>query len=348
MYLIDNNEILSVKKNINVVYSHLQGFQEAPVVKNPPASTGDIREMGPITGSRRSSGGGYGNPLQYSWLENPMDRGAWWAIVHRVTELDMTEATLHARIVVVIICINLPLLLENTRFLPLVLKVMHNLAFPCISNLKFSHSWPSAMLASSSSSYLSSFLFLYFSLFWLQHAAYGIVVPQPGIEPALPALEGGILTTGPSGNSCSLFLKPLCSHSLSLESFWWLIHSLFLGVSSNVTSAERPSTCSVKQSDWSAIEITWRPVQSMDWKSFQRRFSEAGRQSEHVRFSWTWAGDLRPAACPSHCPLSGEILGGSYFLPSGWVHLDVNFLQELEYQKSRERLIPAGEQKVDS
>ena len=69
-----------------------------------------------------------------------MDRGAWWAIVHRVTELDMTEATLHARIVVVIICINLPLLLENTRFLPLVLKVMHNLAFPCISNLKFSHS----------------------------------------------------------------------------------------------------------------------------------------------------------------------------------------------------------------
>ena len=56
------------------------------VVKNPPASTGDIREMGPITGSRRSSGGGYGNPLQYSWLENPMDRGAWWAIVHRVTD----------------------------------------------------------------------------------------------------------------------------------------------------------------------------------------------------------------------------------------------------------------------
>ena len=201
--------------------------------------------------------------------------------------------------------------------------------------------------------FLKSLLNLLQHCFWFifrffGREACGILNPWPGIEPVPPALEGGILTTGPSGNSCSLFLKPLCSHSLSLESFWWLIHSLFLGVSSNVTSAERPSTCSVKQSDWSAIEITWRPVQSMDRKSFQRRFSEAGRQSEHVRFSWTWAGDLRPAACPSHCPLSGEILGGSYFLPSGWVHLDVNFLQELEYQKSRERLIPAGEQKVDS
>ena len=86
-------------------------------------------------------GEGNGYPLQYSGLENSMDRGAWWATVHRVTELDTTEVTLHACIVVVIIiCINLPLLLKNTRFLPLVLKVMHNLVFPCISNLKFSHS----------------------------------------------------------------------------------------------------------------------------------------------------------------------------------------------------------------
>ena len=98
--------------------------------------------------------------------------------------------------------------------------------------------------------------------------------------------------------TCSLFLKPLCSHSLSLQSFWWLIHPLSLGFSSNITSAERPSTCSVKQSDWSAIEITWWPVQSMDWKSFQRRFSEAGRQSEHVRFSWTWAGVLDQQPVP--------------------------------------------------
>ena len=52
--------------------------------------------MGSVLGIRRSSGGGHGNPLQYSCLENPMDRGAWWATVHGVTELDMTEATQHA------------------------------------------------------------------------------------------------------------------------------------------------------------------------------------------------------------------------------------------------------------
>ena len=98
-------------------------------------------DMGSIPGLGRSSGRGYGNPLQYSYLENPMDRGAWWATVQRVTELDTTQVTFHAHIVmVIIICINLPLLLENIRFLPLVFKVMHNLAFPCISNLKFSHS----------------------------------------------------------------------------------------------------------------------------------------------------------------------------------------------------------------
>ena len=133
------------------------------MVKNPPASMGDIREMSLIPGSRRSSGGAYGNPLQYSCLENPMDRGAWWATVHRVTELDMTEGTLHARImVVIIICINLPLLLENTRFLPLVLKVMHYLAFPCISFMTFSHASLLLFLT------LVKFsLFLYFSLFWL-------------------------------------------------------------------------------------------------------------------------------------------------------------------------------------
>ena len=60
---------------------------------NPPASAGDVRDVGLIPGSRRSPGGGPGNPLQYSFLENPMDRGAWQAIVHSVAELDMTEVT---------------------------------------------------------------------------------------------------------------------------------------------------------------------------------------------------------------------------------------------------------------
>ena len=48
-------------------------------------------EPGLIPGSERSPGEGNGNPLQCSCLENPMDRGAWWATVHEVTELDMTE-----------------------------------------------------------------------------------------------------------------------------------------------------------------------------------------------------------------------------------------------------------------
>ena len=61
------------------------------MVKNPPASAGDIRDMGSIAGSGRSPEEGNGNPLQYSCLRNPMDRGAWWATVHGFTkELDMT------------------------------------------------------------------------------------------------------------------------------------------------------------------------------------------------------------------------------------------------------------------
>ena len=54
-------------------------------VKNPPANAGDIRDAGSIPRSGRCPGGGHGNPLQYSCLENPMDRGAWQATVHRVT-----------------------------------------------------------------------------------------------------------------------------------------------------------------------------------------------------------------------------------------------------------------------
>ena len=49
------------------------------VVKDPTANAGNIRDAGLIPGSGRSPGGGYGNPLQYTCLENPMDRGAWQA-----------------------------------------------------------------------------------------------------------------------------------------------------------------------------------------------------------------------------------------------------------------------------
>ena len=56
------------------------------MIKNLPANTGDTRDEGSIPGSGRSPGEENGNPLQYSCLENPMDRIAWWATVHRVTK----------------------------------------------------------------------------------------------------------------------------------------------------------------------------------------------------------------------------------------------------------------------
>ena len=60
--------------------------QVALVVKNPSANAGDLRDAGSYPGSGRSPGGGHGNPLQYSCLENPMGRGAWWATIHRITK----------------------------------------------------------------------------------------------------------------------------------------------------------------------------------------------------------------------------------------------------------------------
>ena len=56
------------------------------MVKNTSANAGDLRDTGSILGSGRSSEGGHGNPLQYSCLENPMDRGPWQATVHGVTK----------------------------------------------------------------------------------------------------------------------------------------------------------------------------------------------------------------------------------------------------------------------
>ena len=56
------------------------------MVKNPPTNAEDTRDAGSIPGSRRSPGEGKGNPLQCSCLENPRDRGAWQATVHRVAK----------------------------------------------------------------------------------------------------------------------------------------------------------------------------------------------------------------------------------------------------------------------
>ena len=65
--------------------------------KNPPASAGDTRETGLTPELGKSPGGRRGNPLQYSCLENVVDRGVWWATVHGVAESDMIEMTQHAQ-----------------------------------------------------------------------------------------------------------------------------------------------------------------------------------------------------------------------------------------------------------
>ena len=70
--------------------------EQSLVVKNPPANAGDVRDMGSVPGLR-FPGGGNGNTLQYYCLENPMDRGAWQATIHRLTESDRTEATQHTQ-----------------------------------------------------------------------------------------------------------------------------------------------------------------------------------------------------------------------------------------------------------
>ena len=61
------------------------------MVKNSSANAGDARDVDSIPLSGKSPRAGHGNPLEYSCLGNPMDRGVWWATVHGVTESDTTE-----------------------------------------------------------------------------------------------------------------------------------------------------------------------------------------------------------------------------------------------------------------
>ena len=76
-----------------VVYLFLSwASQVVLVVKNTPTNAVDVGDMGSIPGLGRSPGGGHGNPLQYSCLENTMDREALWATVHSRKDLDTTEA----------------------------------------------------------------------------------------------------------------------------------------------------------------------------------------------------------------------------------------------------------------
>ena len=81
---ISRNLVLCVDHNY--VLCMVWASQMVLVVKSPPANAGDARDTDSIPGSGRSPGGGNCNPLQYSCLENAMDRGAWWATVHRVSK----------------------------------------------------------------------------------------------------------------------------------------------------------------------------------------------------------------------------------------------------------------------
>ena len=86
----DNQKLFRI---IFIWYSRTRASQVAQRVKNPPANSGDARDAVSIPGLGRSPGGGHGNPLQYSCLGNPMDRGVWQATAHGVTVSDTIENT---------------------------------------------------------------------------------------------------------------------------------------------------------------------------------------------------------------------------------------------------------------
>ena len=84
---------------IGVGWPQIWASQVALVVKSLPASEGNLRDMGSALGSGRSPGGAHGNPLWYSCLENPMDKGAWWATVCGVakSQTQLKQLSMHTQ-----------------------------------------------------------------------------------------------------------------------------------------------------------------------------------------------------------------------------------------------------------
>ena len=92
------------------------------MVRNLPANAGDIRDVGPIPGSGRSPGVGNGNQLWYSCMENPMDRGAWQATVHRVTKSRARLKQLSTHACNSSVYMPIPLLFERSTLLAFLLS----------------------------------------------------------------------------------------------------------------------------------------------------------------------------------------------------------------------------------
>ena len=109
--------------------------QVAPMVKNPSASAGGIRDPGLIPGWGRSLGGGHGNPLQYSCLENPMDRETWPATVHRVekSRIGLKQLSKQTHKLNTLILIAIPLVLTllspQSQESSIQMKLGHHLLF---------------------------------------------------------------------------------------------------------------------------------------------------------------------------------------------------------------------------
>ena len=89
-----------------VSIKNIKASEVVLVVESMPANAGDIRDMGSVPGSGRFPGGGHGNPLQYSCLENPMDRGAQQVTIHGVTQnrTQLKQLSVHTCIKKILVC----------------------------------------------------------------------------------------------------------------------------------------------------------------------------------------------------------------------------------------------------